>query len=338
MAGNTVETNTTRGGQDKGYHVENSRLLALIRNQRFEGDGRARAHLAVCEQCQRAYVEQAQTSRTLDVLGQMARYQRYPELQSRAILARAQESQAGRLSRPRLQASRSAYGSRASIRWASLPVAMIMLLMTVVVVVTFALAQFGTLPFLPGAGHGRLFPYSPTVLPLQRHTITPTAGVTKAVPATVPPVGTTPSPANAEPTATDTTGTTPTPPVAETSPTPTVPTAPDSIYNCTTNSDLAKNILDICGNNFTPGHKAQLVITALAFNHPIAFWAVTVDAYGQFTYRWYVWNCKWDPITAYVKDISSTPPVVSNTLGNLSTPGCTIQTGPATPTPNPGDH
>lgn len=338
MAGNSVGTNTTRGGQDKGYHVESSHLLALIRNQRFEGDGRARAHLAVCERCQRAYVEQARTSRTLDVLGQMAHYQRYPELQSRAILVRAQESVPGRMSRSREQSVRGAYRSdrsRGSLRLVSIPVGMIIALATVVMVLAFTFAKLGGMPMLQGPfiTNNTPMPSAPGVQP---HQTPPTAVPTHVASTTVPPVGTTLSPTNAEPTVTDTTGTTPTPPIAGTTPTPTVPTAPDSIYNCTTNSDLAKNILDICGNNFTPGHKVQLVITALVFKHPITFWAVTVDVHGQFTYRWYVWSCKWDPITAYVKDISSTPPVVSNTLDNLTTPGCTIQTG--SPTPTPGDH
>ncbi len=338
MASNTVGTNNTRGSQEKGYHVDTSHLLALIRNQRFEGEGRARAHLAVCEQCQRAYVVQAQTSRTLDVLGQMAHYQRYPELQSRAILVRAQESVPGRMSRSREQSARGAYRSgrsRGSLRLVSIPVGMIIALATVVMVLAFTLAKLGGMPMLQGPfiTNNTPMPSAPGVQP---HQTPPTAVPTHVAPTTVPPVGTTPSPTNAEPTVIDTTGTTPTPPIAVASPTPTVPTAPDSIYNCTTPKDLAQNILDICGNNFIPGHKAQLVITALAFKHPIAFWAVRVDVHGQFTYRWYIWSCKWDPITAYVQDISSTPPVVSNTLGNLTLPSCTIQTG--SPTPTPGDY
>lgn len=337
MASNTVGTNNTRGGQEKGYHVDNSHLLALIRNQMFEGEGRARAHLAVCEQCQRAYVEQAQTSRTLDVLGQMAQFQQYPEMQSRAILIRAQESLPGRMSRSRQQAARSAYGSRGSFRWVSLPVSILMLLMTIVVVVAFALAQFGTLPFLPGVEYGHLFPHSPTVLPLPRHSITPTAGITKAVSPTVPSAGTTPSPTNGDqPTVIVTTGTTPTPPVAVTTPTPAVPTAPNSIYVCTTQRDWTRHILDICGNNFIPGDKVQLVVTAQEFKHPVSYWTLMVNSYGQFTFHWYVWNCNWDPSAVYVQDISSKPPVSSNTLDNLTMQDCSIQTG--SPTPTPGDH
>jgi hypothetical protein len=245
------------------------------------------------------------------------------------------------MNRPAVHASGSVYRSsrtRGSLRLVSIPVGMVIALTTVVVVLAFTLVRIGGIPGLQNSFSGNpVSNPSVTTDPRLKPHQTPTVSITKGVSTTAPTFGATPSPTGAtEPTVTAEHGTTPTTPVGVTSPTPTVPTAPNSIYVCTSAQDWARNILDICGNNFTQGDRVQLIITFQGFSHPIPIRDAMVDTYGQFTFRLYIWSCRWAPVTAVVKDMSINPAVVSNTLNTLPTQICTDQNG--SPTPTPGDH
>ncbi len=329
MAGNLLKAWHTHGGQEKGYHVDSNMLLALVRGQKLEDEARARQHLSVCEKCQQAYVELTQTSRMLDALGQMARYQRYPELQSGAILARAQK----RMPRKSTRSSRS-YTRGSTWHWVSLPVALIiMLLMTIAIVLAFTLVQFGDVPFSPGELFGKpVINVSPPAPGVVQHGITPTVIPTRGgsitpVPGKLPTLGPATVPA-VTPT------TTPTVPVTL-SPTATMSTLP-YIAVCTPPGDYAAHILDVCGYNFKPSDEVQLIVSAPAYRQPVQFQPMTVNSYGEFTYRWRIWSCRFDPVAVYAKDATSTPATYSNTLENITTAGCSIPVGTVTPTP--GGH
>ena len=92
-----------------------------------------RQHLAECAQCRRNFASLKQVSGTLDVLGQMARYQEYPELSSSRMLAKIEERSVQRPSsaQPR------------SVRWVSLPVAILLVILPLAIMVALALRQFG---------------------------------------------------------------------------------------------------------------------------------------------------------------------------------------------------
>src|SRR5437764_14360914 len=137
MAGNTW-WKPDNGGKE---HPEDSILLAYIRRQQVEDHLKISQHIDVeqCPRCLRKYSELAQISATLDVLGQMAHYQRYPELSAERTFAYVQQKAAGKrnpLPAYLQRASNQQRPRKSAIRLVSLPAAFgLTILFTVVMLV-----------------------------------------------------------------------------------------------------------------------------------------------------------------------------------------------------------
>jgi hypothetical protein len=74
-----------------------------------------------------------------------------------------------------------------------------------------------------------------------------------------------------------------------------------TIRLCTTNADKVQSRIRVCGANFIPGEKVQLVVHLASggarTRHP-----VLVDAQGYFQDSWIVANCKDVPMAIDVQD------------------------------------
>jgi hypothetical protein len=291
------------------HPVDAGLLLALIRGQRLENEAFVRQHLAACEQCRQVYAGLEQTSRTLDVLEQVARYQRYPELSLETVQARARQSPARRpirvqgaapvkFDQPRPQ--------RSSMRWVSLPVAIVLILMTVVIVIALALVQFNSVDVLRfPSGSGRpavISPVSSTGTGLQPLRPSPTQGVGATGTTTV-----TPSPASTKPTG----------PYIAGCPTP---------YR--QDFDVA-----VCGYLFPAGDSVELYVATYANSKLTPLFKTTVNKNGQFLFNWRVIWCRDDPTVVFAVDRTSSSVINSNKLTDLYVRRC-FGPGP-TPTPSP---
>ncbi len=73
----------------KKLHTTYGDMIAIIQGQHLEDSPTIQQHLCDCPQCQQRLFELSQTNRTLDVIGQMARDQRYPELSPERVLVYA---------------------------------------------------------------------------------------------------------------------------------------------------------------------------------------------------------------------------------------------------------
>lgn len=74
-----------------------------------------------------------------------------------------------------------------------------------------------------------------------------------------------------------------------------------TIRLCTTNADKTQSRMRVCGANFTPGDKVQLVVH-LASGGARTRHSVLVDAQGHFQDSWVVANCKDVPMAIDVQD------------------------------------
>src|SRR5438270_5198521 len=187
MVRNTSEKRDVQGGSG-GEHPENSSLLAFLRGQQLEDSERIRLHLVHCKQCQQSFANLSHERKPLDILSQMSRYQRYPELSPALILRQIQRgaqkqsiwsSLAWRtVNRPRPKKS--------AVRLVSLPVAfgVGLLCMTVIIVLAYTFAHFVSVPPLPGVLTSGMSDNQPSVAGLTQHQPTPSpTQVVTAMPA-----------------------------------------------------------------------------------------------------------------------------------------------------------
>ncbi len=294
MAGNTC----WKPDNDGKEHPEDSILLAYIRRQQLEEYLKISQHIDVeqCPRCLHKCSELAQVSITLDVLGQMAQYQRYPELSVDRTFAYVQKA-ADKRKPVQAYPQRTSNRQRprmSAIRLFSLPAAFgLTILFTVVMLV---LAHLSNVPWLPGSPQG-------TIRPSQNNS----TGVA--------PQRTTPPP-NLASTATA---------VASVSPTPTASlVSRPNIKICSTHADSVKSLLVICGNNFESGHKVALVVT-LPGKAPATLPPVIVNKQGKFQDSLSVNNCKNLPTSIFAYEVDN-PKVASQAIINFSFAGCPAQT------------
>jgi hypothetical protein len=301
-----VSTTKWIQASDGKEHPEDSILLAYMRLQHLEDWPRIDRHIAVelCPRCRRKCDELAQVSATLSVLRQMAAYQHYPELSAARTYAHIQESVNKRTP---LQAYLHWAGNRqrprkSPVRLISLPVAFGLALLCVVLVLAAHLSS-GSL--LSGSSQGHMSPGQNNAATLQPQYTTP---------APQPALGATTTPAaTLTPAATSTTG----------------PQA--YLQVCSTAADNAQSRLVICGFNFEPYHKVALVVDVpgrpLVTRHP-----VFVDQKGAFHDGWYIYNCKYLPVTVYAEDLTAGTGNYAYTLVNIAFANCPVATPTAGPT------
>ncbi len=136
MASSMLGKKDESPGSKRNHPVDAGHLLAIIRGQHLDNEAFVRQHLTDCERCRQDYAELMQTSRMLEVLEPMARYQRYPELSPVQVLVKSRQSA--------FQQRSSQY--RLPMRGVSLPAAVILVIMAIAIVIALALVQVGKLP------------------------------------------------------------------------------------------------------------------------------------------------------------------------------------------------
>jgi hypothetical protein len=270
-------------------HPGNSSLLACLRGQRLEDQERIDLHLMGCSQCQQTYADLSQSSKPLDVLNQMSRYERYPELSPVLILRQAQDNALKRsiwsdlerrtVSRPRPK--------RTAVRLVSLPAALVLVLlfMTVVIVLAYTFTHFLQVPShwsLPWGIHSS----QPNEASVAQHqpTLSPTSVVR-----------------------------------------PTSTTGPNIVV-CSTTADIKNFRLVICGSNFKQGDRVRLVEILLGGKLIPLRIIKSVDADGKFTTHPVIISCESMPQAIIAEDISSKTPVsatlsIDPTTWSCSGPG-----------------
>jgi len=310
MVRNTSEERDVQSGSG-GEHPENSSLLAFLRGQQLEDSERIRLHLIYCTRCRQTYANLSHISQPLDILSQMSRYQRYPELSSALILRQIQQgaqkqgiwsSLAQRtMNRPRPKKS--------AVRLVSLPVAfgIGLLCMTVIIVLAYTFAHFVPVPPLPGVLTSGMSDNQPSVAGLTQHQPTPSpTQVVTAMPAV--------------------TATTITTSTVTGSPTPTTTPGKShqrpSISDCSARLGTAQYPQVICGSNFKPGDRVTLKEYVFLNKLEMIDTSVTVDANGKFTDYLKIISCKATFFAFIAEDTSSNPVVDSNTLWESSMGDC----------------
>ena len=308
MASSTLGNRDEYSGTKKNHPVDAGHLLAIIRGQHLDNEAFVRQHLTECEQCRQDYAELMQTSRMLEVLGPMARYQRYPELLPVQVLVKARQSVP--------QQRSSSY--RLPARGVSLPVAVILVIMALAIVIALALVQTGKLPapwYLPRGGN--LVATNPALVAgVKEHQPSPTAHRTQI--STGMPGGTV---------------------TATLSPTSIVLARP-TIVVCPAQQDLKNHLLDICGSDFTPGDQVSLYLRTYYRKQPLQLTqAYRVNDLGNFMGKLNIIWCLFPSTSIYASDAKSYPSAISNTLNNVSRPGCVLSgLTPTVSTTGPRGH
>lgn len=282
-------------------HLEDSILLAYLRRQQLEDRLRLRIsrHIDVeqCPRCRHKLSELAQVSATLNVLGHMPPYQRYPELSVADTFARVQRAANKRTP---LQAYLHRISTRqrprkSVVRLISLPAAIALTILFTVVIVFANLSGVSWIsgPFKGGTSSSQNI--STAVAP---HQSTPTPDLAL--------------------TATANAGTSMTPTAS--------PVTGPYIEVCSTPADVAQLRLVICGHNFEAGHKVTLVATSpewVSIQQRVAL----VDKQGTFQVWWYVYNCRNLPTTIFAYEIGNgNAKPISTKLQNISFAGCPLPT------------
>ena len=306
MVRNTSEKRDVQGGSG-GEHPENSSLLAFLRGQQLEDSERIRLHLVHCTQCQQSYANLSHESKSLDILSQMSRYQRYPELSPALILRQIQRgaqkqsiwsSLAWRtVNRPRPKKS--------AVRLVSLPVAfgVGLLCMTVIIVLAYTFAHFVSVPPLPGVLTSGMSDNQPNQASVAQHQPTPSpTQVVTAMPALT---ATTITTVTGSPTAT-----------------PGKSNHRPSISDCSAKLGSAQYPLVICGSNFNPGDTVTVKEYVFWNKFGTIDTYVTVDANGKFTDYLKIISCKITFLAFIAEDTVSNPVVDSNTLVENPMWGC----------------
>jgi anti-sigma factor RsiW len=276
-------------GSDRNHAVDTGLLLALIRGQHLDNEAFVRQHLAECAECRRNYASLKQTSGTLDVLGQMAGYQDYPELSSSRMLVKAEEYSVRRLSGAQQRSMQR------SIRWVSLPVAIILVILTLAIMIALALRQFGVVtdPRNPLFGVPHVATNSVFSGGIAQHEPSPTRTLNTTSGATVTP-----------------------------SPSSTTQSGP-TIEVCSNQPNQKTHTLYICGSGFTPGDKVALRFSIHRFSMQLAPTA-KVNKNGTFSVGLRLWGslCFYASGEIYAEDVTSDTPIQSNKLRGTSFPGC----------------
>ncbi len=296
-------------GSKKNHPVDAGHLLALIRGQYLDNEAFVRQHLTECERCRRDYAELMQTSRMLEVLGPMARYQRYPELSPVQVRVKARQSV------PKQRSS----SYRLPARGVSLPVAVILIIMAIAIVIALALVQIGRLPaqwYLPRGGS--LIATNPALInEVQGHQPSPATNPTR-IDTDKPGVTVTVSPfVTVTPSSTS---------IASTKP---------YIEACKTIVEDRYPVTAICGYHFPPEDKVTLYLSIYPNLRGMPLKPqVSVDGSGYFIYNSRNSFCMFDSVTIYAVDMMSKPPV-NVVIYNVSPPGCQVPDPTATPTLSP---
>ena len=280
-------------GMKGGEHPEKSSLLAFLRGQRLEDQECIRLHLTRCSQCQETCADLSQSSKPLDILNQMSRFQRYPELSPVVILMQAQRN--AQKQSIRSQLVNRPRPKKSAVRLVSLPVAFAvgLLCMTVIIVLAYTLAHFVPLPSLPGTLHWGITPNQSNP-----------GGLVQPQPSPMP-----------SPTQTATvTG----------SPTPTGMSGihGPNIVVCSTADDIKNYRLVICGSNFEPKDKVELFETLIPNKPAVVRGSITVKTKGEFRIVLYIFRCSDVPLAIVAEDVSSKPLVFSNKLTNITMSSC----------------
>jgi len=291
-------------------HPDDSILLAYTRQQSMgEGWPGIQQHLDICEQCCQRYDELVQTSILLtETLEHFQRSHHYPSL-TENVFESIQNPSAARLVRRQQQQERRRRSSVVGAKRLSL-ISMRMLPVTVLLLTILLVAA----ALAYGANGILKIPQIPTQIINGQGTpsvatVTSHMQIAKTRSASSPTVKVTPTPKAA---GTETaTGTA--------TPSPTQPT----LKLCTTSTDKAQWRIRICGNNFTPSDKVQLVVH-LASGDVKTRHQVIVNTQGIFQDFWYVFNCKDYPVAVDVQDVTHpaevAPELQSNQLGQCSIP------------------
>lgn len=312
MASSMLGNKGTRRGEPGKHPIDRSILLAFIRSQHIENEAGVKRHLSECSLCQQQYIELKQTSRTLDVAAQMALCQRYSEQSASEMLEQIQQGKRRRTARERQRAvSQPAidlgmrskpfvYSRPSPLRWVSVPVALALFCVTIVIVLAFAFSRFTSAPISPFGG--------PNGTVVEKHPVVPVSVPAQQASPTQAPVLT---PSAITDTATPTNTTEPT------------------ISDCTSPNDRRAQRLVICGTNFPAGDKISLILIMPHGHSQPSFVNIgKVNASGGFTYKWiFAGNCSLVPITIAAVDKTNSL-ISSNPLTNLSVLGCSSNSQP----------
>lgn len=277
MTSNTIWIRDNDGKE----HPEDSLLLAYVRRQQLEDRLSIDRHIDVeqCPRCRHTCDELAQTSATLDVLGQMAAYQHYPELSAATTFSHVQ-SAANKQNPLRAYVHWAANQQRprkSIVRLISLPVAFGLALLCVVLVLA---SHWPGGLLMTGPSQGGTSPSQSNATAVQEQHTTPTPDLALTAAAR-----------------------------ASSSPTPALtPTAsPGSqpyLEVCSTPADIAQSRLVICGFNFEPGHEVSLVVDTSG-KRPFMQRPVLVDKQGEFQDGWYVYYCRDLPVAIFAEDMTA---------------------------------
>jgi hypothetical protein len=281
-------------GSTKNHPVETNHLLALIRGQHLNNETFVREHLEECDRCKQNYAELRQTSRTLDVLEQMARYQRYPELSAVQTLMKVRQSPSRRHART----------YRMPLRGVSLPAVVLLIIMVIAIMVAWALMQFGVMGNLWSQPKVQKYVINGSTAPsgIVGHGLTPTPFPTQSTTPGVTVRGTA-------------------------TPSPSTTLSGPHILGCSQH----KYVVSICGYDFTPGDIVTLKVFYLKQREPGTL-STRVLRSGSFEINISTSFCLNVPFAVYATDTMSRSPVYSNTLLDLSAPGCHGSLLKATPT------
>ena len=269
MSGKTRWTRSSAGME----HPDDSILLAYTREQSLdEGGSSIHQHIDVCEKCCQRCIEYAKIGAELsETLELFQRNQDYPPL-TESIFEFIDNPAAIRLARrQREEERRKRYPAR-SAKWQNFvflrpALAPLGALLVLVLLVAIALA------------HGTAWSYiNPYILHQGRNgTVIPSVATVASHPS---------SSATGQPS-------------GAVSATETADRA--KIRLCTTSADKAQSRMRLCGTNFTPGDKVQLVVH-LAGGDARTRPPVLVDAQGHFQDSWVVATCKDVPVAIEVQD------------------------------------
>jgi hypothetical protein len=272
---------------------DESILLAYTRNQKIENPLSTHLHIERCQSCRQKCDEYERLNATLDVLASVQSNLSYPEPLAYEVfdVIRGGKRQPGK--------KQSRKAPALSIRVASIPIALLLTIGTLIVVT--AVAALALMHAGNGAPSGSTHQFgsgqrSATVVVPQRR----------------------PAPRSRPTTA----------PAPVVSPTPTAdPTAVSTPYIklCSTPDDLAHSRMRICGYNFAPGDQVALVVKMPGSSAPKQRPAVVVDAQGTFQDSFVITNCK-VPLAIFARDLNS--PVNTSVLQNIPFANCPVPTLP----------
>jgi hypothetical protein len=294
MAGNTRLISFN----DVNKHPDDSILLAYLRGQELEFRSSVIQHIDIekCSRCLQKLNELKQVSATLDVLGDMRSYQHYPELSVAKTYTRMQNEVNRRI--PAKTALNDTYyrqrPRKSVVRLISVPAAFgLAILFTVAMLVFANLSGRSLIPFSVDGGTNHVQNTLTIVVP-------PHSTSTQAATAIATPTGASEA---KEP----------------------------QIKICSTQANIDKMRLVICGSNFDSTHKVILLVYVPG-KRPIMYRDIPVDKHGKFQIGWKIIDCGNVPTfingyeAASSKSISAKLQITS--FSNCPVPSTTPVAGP----------